>query len=200
MFKPTYLYIKTHNITGLKYFGKTIGDPFKYKGSGTRWMNHLSVHGNNVTTEILGLFESREECNKKATEFSIDNNIVGDPAWANLIIEDGLMGGFTEEHGDKIRQLWKNLTEEEKKIRREKSNPWKNKNQCELENYRNNLKNAMTDMYQSEAGKELLKHKQEIGKSMLVNGRRVLTEEARQKMRDSAKRTNEIRAIKKINS
>jgi hypothetical protein len=22
-FKPTYLYIKTHNITGLKYFGKT---------------------------------------------------------------------------------------------------------------------------------------------------------------------------------
>ena len=23
MFKPTYLYVKTHNKTGLKYFGKT---------------------------------------------------------------------------------------------------------------------------------------------------------------------------------
>lgn len=29
-FLPTYLYIKTHNQTGLKYFGKTTKDPFKY--------------------------------------------------------------------------------------------------------------------------------------------------------------------------
>ena len=50
MFKPTYLYIKTHNITGLKYFGKTTGDPYTYFGSGTKWLNHLNVYGKDVTT------------------------------------------------------------------------------------------------------------------------------------------------------
>ena len=37
-FVPTWLYIKQHNITKLKYFGKTVRkDPIKYKGSGTYW-------------------------------------------------------------------------------------------------------------------------------------------------------------------
>ena len=36
--KPTYLYVKQHNKTGLKYFGKTTKkDPLKYKGSGLYW-------------------------------------------------------------------------------------------------------------------------------------------------------------------
>lgn len=36
-FKPTYLYIKIHNDTGLKYFGKTCSKtPKQYKGSGRR--------------------------------------------------------------------------------------------------------------------------------------------------------------------
>lgn len=35
-FVPPWLYIKQHNQTGLKYFGKTIRkDPKKYKGSGS---------------------------------------------------------------------------------------------------------------------------------------------------------------------
>jgi len=33
-FKPVWLYIKEHNVTKLKYFGKTTtADPIKYKGS-----------------------------------------------------------------------------------------------------------------------------------------------------------------------
>jgi hypothetical protein len=44
MFKPTFLYIKTHSVTGLKYFGKTTKDPFRYKGSGVYWVRHLKVH------------------------------------------------------------------------------------------------------------------------------------------------------------
>ena len=33
--KPTYLYIKQHSVTKLKYFGKTTKkDPVKYLGSG----------------------------------------------------------------------------------------------------------------------------------------------------------------------
>ena len=36
-----YLYVKTHNKSGLKYLGKTIQNPFKYKGSGTYWLRHI---------------------------------------------------------------------------------------------------------------------------------------------------------------
>lgn len=95
MFKPTYLYIKTHNDTGLKYFGKTIGkNPNAYKGSGTRWLNHINYHGYNVTTEILGYYITEEECKQVALEFSKKNNIVESTDWANLELEDGLNGGF----------------------------------------------------------------------------------------------------------
>lgn len=196
MFKSTYLYIKTHNITGLKYFGKTVGDPYKYKGSGVRWLNHLSVHGNKVTTEIVGYYEVLEECNRAALEFSEQHNIVKSNEWANLIVEDGLMGGFTKDQGEKIRQIWKNLSEEEKQIRRQKANPWDNKTEEELEQYKKNLKESMIDMYQSTAGKELLEHKKKVGKSLLKDGKRVLSDEARQRMRESAMRTNQIRKDK----
>jgi hypothetical protein len=197
MFKPTYLYIKTHNTTGLRYFGKTIGDPHRYKGSGVRWLNHLSVHGNKVTTEIVGYYEVLEECNKAALAFSEQHNIVKSNEWANLIVEDGLMGGFTEDHGRKIKEIWENLTEEEKEYRRRVSNPRIGMTDAELSEYEETHRQSMIDMYSSENGKKLKKHKQEIGKSMLVNGKRVLSEEARQRMRDSANRTNEIRAAKK---
>ena len=94
MFKPTYLYIKTHNKTGLKYFGKTISkDPYKYTGSGTRWTRHLNKHGNDITTEIVGYYLDEEECKKVALEFSLRNNIVESKEWANLK-EEKLDGGF----------------------------------------------------------------------------------------------------------
>lgn len=158
----------------------------------------LSVHGNKVTTEIVGYYEVLEECNKAALEFSEQYNIVKSNEWANLIVEDGLMGGFTEDHGKKIKEIWENLTEEEKEYRRRVSNPRIGMTDVELSEYEATHRQSMIDMYSSDSGKKLKKHKQEIGKSMLVNGKRVLTEEARQKMRDSARRTNEIRASKKI--
>lgn len=90
MFKPTYLYIKTHNITGLKYFGKTVkSDPYKYMGSGQHWVNHLKKYGNDVTTEIVGYYTDENECVKAALEFSVKNDIVNSDMWANLIVEDG---------------------------------------------------------------------------------------------------------------
>ena len=61
MSRTIYLYIKTHNITGLKYLGKTKQDPFKYKGSGKRWRYHIRKHGNDVTTEVIGVFETNEQ-------------------------------------------------------------------------------------------------------------------------------------------
>lgn len=85
-----YLYIKKHNITGLRYFGVTTRqDPYKYKGSGTYWKRHIKTHGNDVTTEWVKQFDSIQECNEYALQFSRDNNIVNSEEWANLVDEDG---------------------------------------------------------------------------------------------------------------
>ena len=83
-----YLYIKTHNSTGLKYFGKTIQlNVEKYRGSGTVWLNHIKKHGYNVSTEIIACFEDIEKCKEFAYDFSIKNDIVNSSEWANLEIE-----------------------------------------------------------------------------------------------------------------
>lgn len=88
-----YLYIKTHNKTGLKYFGKTANnDPHSYQGSGRYWKRHIAKHGYDVTTEILGCFENDEDCTKVAISFSIEHGIVNSPEWANLREENGLDG------------------------------------------------------------------------------------------------------------
>lgn len=146
--KPTYLYIKEHYITGLKYFGKTYErDPKKYLGSGIYWKNHIRKHGKEfVRTTWSQLFTDENELVEFATNFSIQNNIVESKEWANLKIENGLDGGmekgwWTEEqleknrqsnlkyykdHPEKIKHLskkakdnWNNLSDEEKKKRKE---------------------------------------------------------------------------------
>lgn len=87
------LYIKTHNKTGLKYFGKTTKkDVFKYKGSGEYWLKHLKKHGFDISTEIIGCFSDVNECKKFALEFSTKHNIVESKEWANLRMENGLDG------------------------------------------------------------------------------------------------------------
>lgn len=113
-FKPTYLYIKQCNVTGLKYFGKTIAkDPVKYKGSGKHWVRHIKKYHNNVTTLWYRLFTDKDELVAYATKFSEENNIVESSEWANLKIEDGLWGGgvkgiklgpMSEQHRQRIRE------------------------------------------------------------------------------------------------
>ena len=101
-FQPTYLCIKTHTITGLKYFCKTTKQNYHgYAGSGKHWVRHLKIHGRTYTTEVLGHYTDKEECRRAACAFSIENNIVGSvdannkKIWANQIIENGLDGGKT---------------------------------------------------------------------------------------------------------
>jgi hypothetical protein len=94
-----YLYIKTHNITGLKYLGKTTQDPFMYKGSGKKWINHIKKHGNDVSTEIIGEYESLEEFVKNSVIISEKYDIVNSNDWANLRIESG-DGGDTSKYID----------------------------------------------------------------------------------------------------
>lgn len=114
-----YLYVKTHNDTGLKYFGKTTKkDPHKYIGSGKYWKRHLLKHGHNYSTEIIASFEDESACQEFALAFSKKNNIVNSDEWANLQEENGLDGApigheghkFTEEQLQKIskssKQRW----------------------------------------------------------------------------------------------
>ena len=94
-FKPTWLYLKQHNITGLKYFGKTVKDPETYSGSGIYWTQHLDVHGRNISTIWKKLFTNQKELTEFALDYSCKNNIVESSKYANLKPEDGLMGGDT---------------------------------------------------------------------------------------------------------
>lgn len=100
-----YLYIKTHNDTGLKYFGKTTKkDPHKYTGSGKYWKRHLKKHGSNYSTEIVATFEDESSCQEFALNFSKENEIVNSDEWANLQEENGLDGAPTGRAGHKFTQ------------------------------------------------------------------------------------------------
>lgn len=86
-----YLYIKKHTETGLKYFGVTEKNPFKYKGSGVYWKNHIMKYGDDkiITLEVWG-FDDINLCSNFAIKFSFENNIVNSQEWANQIYENGI--------------------------------------------------------------------------------------------------------------
>jgi hypothetical protein len=94
MFSPTILYIKTHTITGMQYFGKTcsLDRISRYWGSGTTWRKHLSENGKTFETSIVGFYLDKERCKQAALQFSKENNIVKSSLWANEVIENGLSG------------------------------------------------------------------------------------------------------------
>jgi hypothetical protein len=107
-FKPTYLYIKHHSITGKCYFGKTINDPTKYNGSGVHWTRHCKKHGyEHVETLWYKLFTNQIECTRIALLFSEQQDIVKSDKWLNLMPENGLYGivpgtKHTKEHNRKL--------------------------------------------------------------------------------------------------
>ena len=112
-FKPTWLYVKQHLLTGMLYFGKTgKEDPYTYLGSGKLWLRHIEKHGTDlVVTLHAKLYKNKKSCNLDALAFSkkheVDHRIHGQKVnslgekWANLKPEDGLEGGVTTE-GRKI--------------------------------------------------------------------------------------------------
>lgn len=112
----TYLYVKTHEKTGLKYFGKTSKpNPEKYPGSGKYWRRHLNKHGYEFSTEIIGTYENESELVEAALSFSEEHDIVNSKEWANQIPENGLDGApkghpghkFTVEQREHLSQLSK---------------------------------------------------------------------------------------------
>lgn len=113
-----YLYKKTHKTTNLKYLGFTKKNPHKYKGSGIRWLSHLTRHGYNVETEILYETTEREKIQQLGEYYSKLWNVVQSPEWANLKPESGDGGGVPgmnkgmarpQEHKDAMRAGWERI-------------------------------------------------------------------------------------------
>ena len=84
-----YLYVKTHNVTGLKYLGMTRREPFQYSGSGKYWKQHLRKHGTDLTTNILLETENEEEFKETAIFFSNLWKVEESSEWANCKPEEG---------------------------------------------------------------------------------------------------------------
>jgi hypothetical protein len=84
-----YLYVKTHNKTGLKYLGKTTKDPHTYLGSGVDWKFHLKEHGKDHTTEIIRECQTNQELNQWGRHYSDLWNVAASSEWANRIPETG---------------------------------------------------------------------------------------------------------------
>lgn len=84
-----YLYVKTHQLTGLKYLGKTISkDPYAYKGSGKVWRSHCKKYGYIYNTEILFQSDNKDCIREKGIYYSQLWNIVESKEWANLKQEE----------------------------------------------------------------------------------------------------------------
>jgi hypothetical protein len=124
MIKPTYLYIKEHTVTGLRYFGKTTKyDVNGYLGSGKYWLRHINKYGKEhvVTKWISEPFTDESRLVEFATLISEEMNIVKSDKWANLIEENGIDGWVkgisrSEETKKKLSDTRKNnpLTEAQK--------------------------------------------------------------------------------------
>jgi len=105
-----YLYVKTHNITGLKYLGKTsAANPHTYTGSGKYWKRHLAKYGNDYTTEIVRECADNNEAAEWGLYFSTLWNVVESSEWANLAPETGdggdrghLTSDFNKFHQQKL--------------------------------------------------------------------------------------------------
>lgn len=98
------LYIKTHEVTGLKYLGQTTKDAYKYKGSGIDWKKHIQEHGNTVITKILYMGGDREEMKKLGRYYSMLWNVHISDEWANRIPETGGGASPSEETRKILRE------------------------------------------------------------------------------------------------
>lgn len=106
-----YLYVKTHNKTGIKYLGQTTAkDPHKYSGSGVYWKLHLKKHGHDYTTEILKECKTKEEVKLFGMYYSNLWNVVESDNWANLKVEQGDGGRQSEEVRKRIGEAGKGRT------------------------------------------------------------------------------------------
>jgi hypothetical protein len=169
--KPTYLYIKQHSITGLKYFGKTTYDnPYKYTGSGLYWKKHIKKHGKQfITTLWVSDLYYDTSIVEHALHFSYENNIAKSDNWANLIPENGIDGGSilcSEKTKIKlsIANIGKTLTEEHKA-----NMSAANKGKPKSEKTKANMSIAQTGLYRTK------EHKINISSALTGKSQKIVT-------------------------
>jgi hypothetical protein len=114
-----YLYVKTHNKTGLKYLGKTSKDPYSYPESGVDWKAHLKEYGINHSTEIIKECNSNQELSEWGRYYSKLWNVAESNEWTNRIPETG--GGTN--HTNEQKELFRQQQLGRKKPPRGKPNP-----------------------------------------------------------------------------
>lgn len=108
--KKVYLLLKTHKQTGKKYLCRhvsaDINTCYKYKGSGVYWRRHLQKYGNDVNTEIIAECSTIEEAKVVGRYYSELWDIVKNPEFANLVLEDGQGGAgpasLRKKHGSRF--------------------------------------------------------------------------------------------------
>lgn len=98
-----YLYVKTHQKTGLKYLGQTSSkNPHQYTGSGVYWKAHLDKHGYDYTTEIIKECTNKKELKHWGLYYSRLWNVAESNEWANLKEEQGDGGRQSKEVRQRI--------------------------------------------------------------------------------------------------
>lgn len=98
-----FLMVKKAYPTGLMYLCQTsLPDPYTYKGSGKRWLNHYRAHRPHIVTWVICECESLEDLRAAGIFYSKLWNVVESDDWANLREEDGMGGG-----SGKVGRTWK---------------------------------------------------------------------------------------------
>lgn len=85
------LYLKESPL-GLKYLGKTTGNPHNYSGSGKYWQRHLKKHkfkNKDIITTVLYQNSDLELFKEKALFYSKLYDIINNEEYANLVNESG---------------------------------------------------------------------------------------------------------------
>lgn len=171
-----YLYVKTHNQTGLKYLGKTKKDPFKYRGSGKDWIAHIKKYGYNVTTIVIKECITNTELSYWGRHYSKLWNVVSSNEWANRIPETG--GGCRTGHNigvnnpmyGRIREDLKSDDSPNKLPYRRAQNSTSSTNLWKKENHRQRMSKIRKQKWKDPAYLQKMQARKKTVKQVCIEG------------------------------
>lgn len=179
---PIYLYVKTHNLTGLKYIGKTKQDPYKYRGSGVDWIAHLKLYGEDVKTDVIMECKNNEELSFWGRYYSKYYNVLqamddyGNKIWANRIPETGGgigRSGFHKGQNNpmygKIRDDLSGPNSPNKLLYRRNQSSQQLKNQWKDANFRDNISKHKSDLWLDPEYIKKMKDRPKPYKRVIIN-------------------------------